>query len=61
MAFLIPSDLFLLLLVKKLTVTGIIEYTHGVISANNPPAKAVKNIQIKDLVATEPPVSVAFN
>ena len=61
MAFLIPSDLFLLLLVKKLTVTGIIEYTHGVINANKPPAKAVKNIQVNDLVDTEPPLSIAFN
>ena len=36
-AFLIPSARVLLLLVKKLTVIGIIEYTHGVITAAIPP------------------------
>ena len=51
-AFLIPSTFVLLRLVKKLTVTGIMEYTQGVSKASNPPANAVRNIQRSDLVAT---------
>ena len=46
MAFLIPCALFLLCLVKKLTVIGIIGKTHGVNSAANPEKKAIKKIEI---------------
>ena len=48
----IPSDLVLLLLVKKLTVTGIMEYTQGVSSASKPPPKAAKNIHKSDWPVT---------
>ncbi len=61
MAFLIPSALFLLLLVKKLTVTGIIEYTQGVINASKPPAKAVRKIHHKDFVEMVPPLLAFIN
>src|SRR5690606_22404467 len=45
----IPSLRFLLLLVKKLTVIGIIAYTQGVITAAIPPPKAIKKSQSNDL------------
>ena len=41
-AFLIPLDLDLLCLVKKLTVMGIIGKTQGVSKAANPEKKAMK-------------------
>ena len=44
MAFRIPAALFLLCLVKKLTVIGIIGNTQGVSKAANPDKKAIKNI-----------------
>ena len=50
-AFFMPSAFVLLRLVKKDTVTGIMEYTQGVSSANKPPANAVRNIHKSDLVA----------
>jgi hypothetical protein len=59
-AFLIPSTFVLLRLIKKLTVTGIIEKTHGVINASKPPAKPAKNIHHKDFVATLPPLFACF-
>jgi hypothetical protein len=44
----------LLRFVKKLTVIGIIEYTHGVSNANSPPANAVINIHHSDRLAVKP-------
>ena len=44
MAFLIPAALFLLCLVKKLTVIGIIGKTQGVNNAAKPDKKAIKKI-----------------
>ena len=43
------SCLVLLLLVKKLTVIGIIEYTHGVSTASRPPINAAKKRPRNDL------------
>ena len=43
-AFLTPSALVLLCLVKKLTVIGIIGKIQGIKSAANPPRKAKKKI-----------------
>ena len=44
MALRMPSARFVLRFVKKLTVTGIIEYTQGVNKASNPPPKAARKI-----------------
>ena len=44
MALLIPLARVVLLLVKKLTVSGIIGNTQGVSNANNPPKKPRINI-----------------
>ena len=49
MAFLIPADLFLLCLVKKLTVIGIIGKTQGVNKAAKPLIKDKKKITSRDL------------
>ncbi len=50
MAFLIPAALFLLCLVKKLTVIGIIGNTQGVNNAAKPDKKAIKKIPSKLLL-----------
>lgn len=47
----IPSARVLLLLVKKLTVIGIIEYTHGVSTAARPPPSAARNSHSSDFVS----------
>ena len=44
MALRMPCARFVLRFVKKLTVTGIIEYTQGVSKASNPPPKAARKI-----------------
>ena len=50
MAFFIPTALFLLCLVKKLTVKGIIGKTQGVSRAAKPDKKAIKKIAHSPLV-----------
>ena len=49
-AFFIPAALFLLCLVKKLTVKGIIGKTQGVSNAAKPDKKAIKKIVQSPLV-----------
>ena len=49
-AFFIPATLFLLCLVKKLTVKGIIGKTQGVSKAAKPDKKAIKKIVQSPLV-----------
>ena len=49
-AFFIPATLFLLCLVKKLTVKGIIGKTQGVSRAAKPDKKAIKKIAHSPLV-----------
>jgi hypothetical protein len=67
LAFLIPSALVLLCLVKKLTFIGIIGNTQGVSNAVNPASKPNKNICQPDCgpsgmaaVDTVCPTTVAF-
>ena len=55
MAFLIPVDLFLLCLVKKLTVIGIIGNTQGVSKAAKPLIKDKKKITSRDLFEDSSP------
>ncbi|MNY00411.1 hypothetical protein D3C86_1329030 [compost metagenome] len=60
-AFRLPIAGVLLLLVKKLTVIGIIGNTHGMMMAANPPKNARKNVPQSDFSVSSLPATTGLS